>query len=118
MAVDQLTSWLRANQVGLLIGAIVAAAIVAGLLFLRWLGQRARERDPEHYTWRSILGRAISRTALLFIIVAAADGFATYANLPPRLERVIDIAFTIAFALQGAVWARQLILGLLARKIE
>jgi small-conductance mechanosensitive channel len=118
MAVDQLSDWFRANQVGLLIGALVAGAIVAGLLLLRWLGQRACERDPEHYTWRSIIGRALARTSLIFIIVAAADAFATYANLPHRLERLIDIAFIVAFALQGAVWARELILGLLARKIE
>ena len=39
-------------------------------------------------------------------------------NLPRQIERVIDIAFIVAFALQGAVWARELILGLLARKIE
>src|SRR5437763_8975029 len=117
MAVDQLSNWLRANHVGLLIGALIAGAIVAGLLLVKWLGERARERDPEHTTWRSIIGRACARTSLIFIIVAAADAFATYANLPPRLDRLVDIAFIIAFALQGAVWARELILGLLARKI-
>src|SRR5438067_10215494 len=118
MAVDQLSEWLRANHVGLLIGALIAGAIVAGLLLVKWLGERARERDPEHYTWRSIIGRACARTSLIFIIVAAADAFATYASLPRRLDRLVDIVFIIAFALQGAVWARELILGLLARKIE
>jgi small-conductance mechanosensitive channel len=118
MILNQLRDWFVANQLGLLIGGVVAAATIAALLGLRWLGQRAVDRDPEHYTWKSIIGRAFARTSLIFIIVAAADAFGTYANLPHRLERVIDIAFIIAFALQGAVWARELILGLLARKIE
>ena len=91
MAVDQLSDWLRANHVGLLIGALIAGAIVAGLLLVKWLGERARERDPEHTTWRAIIGGACAKTSLIFIIVAAADAFATYADLPPRLDRLIDI---------------------------
>jgi small-conductance mechanosensitive channel len=117
MTVDQLRDWLATNQIGLLIGAVVAGAVVAALLGLRWIGQRACERDPEHHTWGSVIGRALSRTAIAFIVVAAADAFGTYANLPRPLERIVDIAFIIAFALQGAVWARELILGMIARRV-
>ena len=117
MTVDQASDWFAANHIGLLVGAIVAGGIVAGLLALRWIGQRAIERDPEHYTWASVIGRALARTSMAFVVVAAADGFSTYANLPHRLERVIDIAFIVAFALQGAVWARELILGTISRRV-
>jgi small-conductance mechanosensitive channel len=117
MSIDQLRDWFAANNLGLLIGGIVAAAVVAGLLFLRWIGLRACERDPEHLTWRSIIGRALSRTSMAFVVVAAADAFGTYANLPRPLERIVDIAFIIAFALQGAVWARELILGMISRRV-
>jgi small-conductance mechanosensitive channel len=64
-----------------------------------------------------VIGRALARTTVLFMVVAAADSFATYANLPARLERLVDIAFIIAFALQGAIWARELILGMIARRV-
>nr|NUR37735.1 mechanosensitive ion channel family protein [Sphingomonas sp.] len=117
MSVDQFRDWLAANHVGLLIGAIVAGAVVAALLGLRWIGQRACDRDPEHHTWGSVIGRALSRTSMAFIVVAAADAFGTYANLPRPFERVVDIAFIIAFALQGAVWARELILGMISRRV-
>jgi small-conductance mechanosensitive channel len=117
MAIDQLRDWLAANNLGLLIGGIIAAAVVAGLLFLRWIGLRACERDPDHVTWGSVIGRALARTSTGFIAVGAADAFGTYANLPPRLERLIDIAFIIAFALQGAIWARELILGMISRRV-
>jgi small-conductance mechanosensitive channel len=118
MAVASLREWFAQNHDGLLIGAVVAGAIAAALLLLRLLGQRASDRDPEHHTWGSILGGALARTGIFFIIAAAADGFSTYANLPHRVARVIDIAFIVAFALQGAIWARELILGLIARKVS
>ena len=102
MSLVPLRDWFVANHAGLLVGAIMGAIVAAVLLLVRWLGQRACERDPEHYTWRSIIGRVFARTALLFIIVAAADAFATYANLPRQIERLINIAFIVAFGLQGA----------------
>jgi small-conductance mechanosensitive channel len=117
MSLDQLRDWFTANHLGLLIGGIVAALVIAGLLLLRWIGQRACERDPEHLTWRSVLGRAASRTTIVFVAVAATDVFSTYANFPHRLERLIDIAFIIAFALQGAIWTRELILGMISRRV-
>src|SRR5579859_4492931 len=100
MELDDINYWLIANQAGLLLGAVVAAAIIAVLLSARWLGRRACERDPEGRSWRSVIGRALARTALAFMIVAGADAFATYTSLPPHLERVIDIAFIVGFALQ------------------
>jgi small-conductance mechanosensitive channel len=51
------------------------------------------------------------------MVVAAADVVATYADLPRRAAHLVDIAFTIAFAIQGAIWVRELILGLIARKV-
>jgi small-conductance mechanosensitive channel len=117
MSIDQLRDWFAANNLGLLIGGVVAAAVVAGLLLLRWIGLRACERDPEHLTWRSIIGRALSRTSMAFVVIAAVDTFGTYANLPRPLERIVDIAFIVAFGLQGAVWARELILGMISRRV-
>ncbi len=116
MYLNQLREWFVANQLGLLIGTAVAAAIIAALLALRWVGQRALSRDPEGRTWKSVIGRALSKTTLAFMVVAAADSFSTYANLPPRLARVVDIAFVIGFALQGAIWGRELILGMIGRR--
>jgi small-conductance mechanosensitive channel len=118
MSIDQLRDWIVADHDGLLIGAIAAAAIVGVLLLVRWLGRRACERDPEQVTWAAVIGRALSRTTILFMAAAAADAFSTYANLPPRLGRIVDIVFIVAFALQGAIWARELILGMVARRVR
>src|SRR4029453_694523 len=117
MSIDDLRDWFAAHHLGLLIGGIAAAAIVLGLLFLRWLGNRALQGQPQIGDWPSTIGGALAKTTIMFMAAAAADALSTYANFPPRLARVIDIAFIIAFALQGAIWARELVLGMISRRV-
>jgi small-conductance mechanosensitive channel len=117
MGADKLWTWFDANRDGLMIGLIVALVIVAVMLLLRELGRRTLRRDPEGWGWRSVIGRVLARTSLLFMILAAADVVSTYAELPHKIARLIDVLFVIAFALQGAVWTRELILGLIGHRV-
>jgi small-conductance mechanosensitive channel len=117
MSFDAVRDWFVTHEVGLLIGAVAAAAIIVALFLMRWLGERACERDAGGSTWKGVIGRALAKTTFLFMIVAAADGFANYANLPHRLARLIDILFVIGFALQGAVWGRELIIGMIGHRV-
>lgn len=117
MGVDTLYAWFDANREGLLIGIAVGAAIVAAMLILRTLGERTVKRDPLGLGWKTVIGRVLAKTSLAFMILAAADVVITYAELPHKIARLIDIAFVIAFALQGAVWGRELTLGVIGRKV-
>ena len=117
MAVDRFTGWLEANRDGLLIGLAVGAVLVVVMLLLRSLGERAVRRDPLGMGWRTVIGRVLAKTSLAFMVLAAADVVSTYAELPHKAARLIDIAFVIAFALQGAAWGRELILGVIGRKV-
>ena len=111
--------WLVANREGVLIGALVAAGIVAVMIVARMIGQRmvARETAAEHFGWRSVIGRVLARTTIVFMVMAAIDIVATYAEPPARAQHLVDIGVTIAFTLQGAIWARELILALIARRV-
>ena len=51
------------------------------------------------------------------MILVAADVVSTYAELPHKVGRLVDVLFVIAFALQGAVWARELILGMIGHRV-
>ena len=113
---DRLADWLEVNRDGLLLGTAVAVGLVALMLVLRSLGRSVLRRDPHGQSWRTVVGRVLAKTSLAFMVAAAAAIVAAYAELPRRPARIIDIAFVIAFALQGAVWARELILALIARK--
>jgi small-conductance mechanosensitive channel len=116
---QSVVEWLVANREGVLIGALVAAAIVAVMIVARMIGQRMvdRENAAAHFGWRSVLGRVLARTTVFFMVLAAVDIVATYAEPPARAQHLVDVGFTIAFALQGAIWARELILALIARRV-
>jgi small-conductance mechanosensitive channel len=111
------SGWFGANLDGLLLGASVAAILVAFMLLLRQLGRHIVRNDPDCTTWQSVIGRVLAKTNLLFMIFAALDIVTTYAALPPRVGRLFDIGFVVASGLQGAVWARELIMGLISRRV-
>ncbi len=110
--------WLIANRDGVMIGALVALVIVGAMLVARLVGARmvAREQRAGTFGWRSVIGSVLARTGLLFMIMAAIDIVATYAEPPARAQHLIDVGFTIALAIQAAVWARELILAIIARR--
>ena len=109
--------WFSANADSLLLGAIVALVLVAVMLILRQIGRRIVARDPDCTTWKAVFGRVCARTSLAFMIFAAAEVVTANGAPPARFARLFDIMFTIAFALQGAVWGRELILGLISRRV-
>ena len=116
-------SWFAENRDGMIVGALVAAAIVALMLIARMIGHRmvasqsTTESETARLGWRGVIGSVLAKTTIFFMVMAAIDIVATYAQPPARAQRLIDIGFTITFALQGAIWARELILALIARRV-
>ena len=117
MTFEPIAAWLSENREGLLLGIAVGAALVVIMLVLRTIGRSLVARDPHGLSWRMVIGRVLAKTTVLFMVFAAADAVATYADLPRRAAHLIDIGFIIAFALQGAIWGRELILGLIGRRV-
>jgi small-conductance mechanosensitive channel len=117
MGADHFTSWFEANRDGLMTGLAAGVGLVVVMLILRSYGERTMRRDPLGLGWRAVIGRVLAKTSVAFMIFAAADLVSTYAELPHRAARLIDIGFVIAAALQGAVWGRELILGVIGRKV-
>ena len=116
---QSLLDWLITNRDQLLVGGLIALGLVGVMLVARAIGQRmvSRESEGDHIGWRSVVGRVLARTTVAFMVVAAIDLVATYAVPPLRVQRVVDIFFIIAFSFQGAIWVRELILAIIARKV-
>jgi small-conductance mechanosensitive channel len=114
--IEAVTAWFAANRAELPIGFAVAAAIVVVMMGLRSVGTWLLSGDPECRRWRGVLGRVLQKTMMIFMVAAALDIVATYAAVPARVERLCYIFFTVTFALQGAIWARELIIGVISRK--
>jgi small-conductance mechanosensitive channel len=115
-SIQSILDWFTANWNVLPIGLAVAAGIVLFMLGLRWLGAWLSAGDPDCHHWRGVIGRVLHRTTIFFMVAAALDMVANYAAVPMKVERLLDILFTIGFAFQGAIWARELILGVVSRK--
>ena len=115
-SIQSILDWFAANWNVLPIGLAVAAGIVLFMLGLRWLGAWLSAGDPDCHHWRGVIGRVLHRTTIFFMVAAALDMVANYAAVPMKIERLLDILFTIGFAFQGAIWARELILGVVSRK--
>jgi small-conductance mechanosensitive channel len=114
---DGLSAWVEANSEALLAGTVVALALVAGMLVLRSIGERICSSHPDYRSWKSVIGRVLSKTSLAFMVIAALAIVSNFAEPPHRAARLLEILFIIACAIQGAVWARELILGVIGRRI-
>lgn len=108
---DSVGLWLQTHWVQVLIAAIVAALIVAILYGLRGLGSKLCRPDRSRDDWLTIFGRTASRTNSFFIIMVAVRLVDRYAETPRALDTVVVFLFTVAAVFQGAIWARELILG-------
>lgn len=114
--IESVLSWFIVNRAELPIGLAAAAVIVLVMLGIRWCGGWLVSADPDCRHWRGVFGRVLQKTTIAFMVAAALDMVANYTAVPVKIERLLDILFTVAFAFQGAIWARELILGVIARK--
>jgi small-conductance mechanosensitive channel len=109
-------AWLSSHYVQILLGVIAGAVIVALLLGVRWIGTRICGTDPTHTHWRTVLGRVLAGTRLWFMIALAARLVASYSLAPEAVAATVAVLFTIATTLQVALWARELVLGVIEHR--
>lgn len=105
------TDWLQTHWLQIIIAAVIGIVIAAILYGLRGLGARLCRPDRPRSDWRTIIGRAVSRTTSFFIVMVAIRLVDGYADTPPALDAIVDFLFVVAAVFQGAIWARELVLG-------
>ncbi len=110
--------WVVDHSTQIALASLLGAVIVAALLVAKWFGKRLCERDPLNNHWQSIIGSALSKTRLWFMVAVAAQIVARYAHAPDDLAQTIQFLFVIATTFQAAVFARALILGLIEHRAQ
>jgi small-conductance mechanosensitive channel len=115
--VNEISAWFTINSVGLLIAAIIGVGIALVLIGLRSFGHRLIADSSADLHWRTIFGRVLSKTSLIFIIMCSIELVAEYAETPPAALRVINVLFVISASFQAAIWARELILGVIQYRV-
>jgi small-conductance mechanosensitive channel len=111
------SDWLTTNVVDILLAAAAGTVIALILIGIRSLGCKILSRDRTTARWRTIFGRVLAKTTFFFIIMVSAVLVADNAETPPALHRAINFLFVIAASIQGALWARELILGYIEHRV-
>ncbi len=108
--------WLRTDSLAAALG--FGAAVLLYLIFIGLRIGACRIIGSHHdiATWRGFVYRMVRRTRSFFLGALAADIVANFVAPPGPLLSVITFLFTIGAAVQGAVWVRELILGLVERR--
>lgn len=110
------TGWLFTHSGQLLLGIAAGLIIFLVLYGLKWVGVRICGVDPDQTHWRTIIGRVLARTRLWFMAAAAARLVVGYADAPALIHDTINAIFVVTTTLQVALWAREIILGVIEHR--
>ncbi|HEX8527164.1 mechanosensitive ion channel family protein [Allosphingosinicella sp.] len=113
----EVADWLSENSVDIALSLFAAAVIALVLIGLRALGRRLIRDRGRAVDWKTILGRVLARTSLLFILMCAVELVVAQTSAPYPIRRTVEILFIVAAALQAAVWGRELILGFVHHRV-
>lgn len=108
--------WMTSNSEDALSAVGIAVALYFVFFGIRWgLGRLLGDGYPVTH-WRGFTRRIVRRTRSPFIAVFSAFLVTRVFETPAILARAVEIAFTIAFAIQGALWLREILLALVDRR--
>jgi small-conductance mechanosensitive channel len=103
--------WLETNSTQIAISIGVAIGFYFFLVAVRWLVIRLTGDGHAVTSWRGFVGDMARRTTGFFLAAFAAYEVTHLIAPAGPLTRFIDITFTIAVAVQGAIWMREAVMA-------
>jgi small-conductance mechanosensitive channel len=110
--------WMAGHWLQLLIATGVGIAIFLALHALRRFAMRLCDHPSLVNGWGAILGRVAAKTGNVFIALTAARLVVGYSEAPQLVAQTVAFLFTIAAVFQAAIWARELILGIVEHRTQ
>jgi small-conductance mechanosensitive channel len=107
-----LTLWLTGHSTQIAMAALVGAVIVALLYAVKLLGIWLCRADHRVGHWPGIIGQALAKTRVWFMVSVAAQIISVFAHAPADIATPVHMLFIVAAVLQAAVWVRAIILGI------
>ncbi len=113
---DLSVAWVNSHwlQIGIAIGAGLLIYFILSMA-RRFALKHAQSAEGE-MTLTHIAGRVIHKTKSSVLAIIAIRMVAGYAQPPAVIMQVIQFVFTVAVVLQVAIWAREIVLGLIQRR--
>ncbi|WP_336973503.1 mechanosensitive ion channel family protein [Sphingobium aromaticiconvertens] len=113
---DQTIAWLGDHYIQILIAVGVGILIYLAVAALASFAKRLKGKPGDHLGLPQVIARAAAKTTQFFMVMVAARLVAGYAAPPAMVTGTITFLFTVAAVFQGAIWLREIILGLIERK--
>jgi len=113
---DESLAWLASHFLQIGIACAIGAVLVAVMIGVRIIGNRLCRKHTSITHWPTTIGRVLAETRLWFMVLLAAKLVQSYADPPMIVLQTVNVLFTIAAALQGALWVRALIFGLVEHR--
>ena len=104
-------AWLSVHWLQVLIAIGMGVVLFLLLQWVKSLGKKLCSRDETGTGWYTVFGRAVSKTGNLFILMTAAELVAGIGHAPDDIAQIVRSLFTVAAVFQGAIWAREIIIG-------
>lgn len=113
---DLSVAWVNSHwlQIGIAIG--VGLAIYFLLSMVRRFALKYAQSAEGDLSLTHIAGRVIHKTKSSVLAIIAIRMVASYAQPPAVIMQLIQFVFTVAVVLQVAIWAREIVLGLIQRR--
>lgn len=109
-------AWLQANSTQIAISIGIAIVFYFVLVGVRWAVIRLSGKGHPMASWRGFIGDLARRTSNGFLAAFAVYEITHVVAPAGPLTRFIDIAFTIAVAVQGAIWLRETLMAFIVRR--
>jgi small-conductance mechanosensitive channel len=113
---SELITWANVNLPEILVAMAVAAGIVFLLVGVKALVLRAAKKLGERHGFAEVFANVVRKTRLWFIVALSLRLVVRYLHPPEDLAATIAFLFIVAAALQVALWARALILGVIEHR--
>lgn len=107
------SQWLTLHWWEIVVAISAGIVIYLVLATLRRLASRLHNRPGRSITAVDIVGRVLARTSHLFMIMVAARLVVGYANPPSTVYGTVAFLFTVAAALQAAIWVREIVISII-----
>lgn len=111
-----LLDWGWANVAENSVALAAAVGIVALLYGTKAFVLRATKRFGPRHGFTDILRNTVRRTRLWFLVALALQLVQGYMQSSQPISRTVSFLFTVAAALQAAIWARSLIIDLIEHR--
>ena len=108
--------WLVGDSRAAFMAIGIAIGFYVFFCALRWALSRLLGATYPITHWRGFTRRVIERTRSPFLAVLATYLVVRSTDTPLTIQTAVGVVFTISFAIQGALWVRELLLALVDRR--